>query len=65
MRHLLELKKIRKSYNTNTKENIVLNDVSLKIKYNSINTVFGNSGVGKTTLLQIIGLILLVLMISV
>ena len=38
----------------NSEEKAVLNGINLKIRDNDIVTVYGNSGVGKTTLLNIV-----------
>ena len=51
---LLRLENIKKTYKNNFEEKAVLNGVSLKIRYSDIVTVYGNSGVGKTTLLNIV-----------
>ena len=51
---LLRLENIKKTYKNNFEEKAVLNGVSLKIRDNDIVTVYGNSGVGKTTLLNIV-----------
>lgn len=39
------------------KNNIILNNVNLKIESNKITTIYGKSGSGKSTLLNIIGLL--------
>lgn len=39
------------------KNNIILNNVNLKIESNKITTIYGRSGSGKSTLLNIIGLL--------
>ena len=51
---LLRLENIEKSYKNNFEEKAVLNGINLKIRDNDIVTVYGNSGVGKTTLLNIV-----------
>jgi len=51
----LFINNISKSFNNNNKEVHVLNNISLKIEKGEIVTIFGHSGVGKTTLLNIIG----------
>ena len=55
---MLVLKNINKSYTTNNETNLVLNNINLNIYENTITTVYGHSGVGKSTLLSIIGGIL-------
>lgn len=54
---MLELKNISKFYSNDRIVNKVLEDISMIFKESSINTIVGNSGVGKTTLLNILGLI--------
>ena len=51
---LLKLKNIEKSYKNSFEEINVLNKISLNLKDNDIVTVYGNSGVGKSTLLNIV-----------
>ena len=51
---LLKLKNIEKSYINSFEEISVLNGISLNIRDNDIVTIYGNSGVGKSTLLNII-----------
>ncbi|MBI71986.1 MAG: lipoprotein-releasing system ATP-binding protein LolD [Candidatus Marinimicrobia bacterium] len=51
---LLRLENIEKSYKNNFEEKNVLNGISLKIRDNDIVTIYGNSGVGKSTLLNIV-----------
>tara|TARA_Y100000768_G_C23888839_1_gene639054 strand:- start:178 stop:840 length:663 start_codon:yes stop_codon:yes gene_type:complete len=51
---LLRLENIEKSYKNNFEEKNVLNGISLKIRDNDIVAVYGNSGVGKSTLLNIV-----------
>ena len=55
---MLELQNIKKYYKNNTNSTVVLEDVSLKIKKSEIVTIYGNSGVGKSTLLSIVSGIL-------
>jgi len=54
---MLKLKKIYKSYIVDDVANDVLSNIDVSFKENTINTIYGNSGIGKTTLLNIIGLI--------
>ena len=54
---MLNLKQIFKSYSNGNVENEVLSNISLDFLKGTINTVFGISGVGKTTLLNIAGLL--------
>lgn len=49
---LIELQSISKSY----KEKVVLNDLSLTVKFGDFISIVGKSGVGKSTLLNIIAL---------
>ena len=51
---MIEIKNIKKGYSNNTDSISVLKDISLEIKKGQIVTVYGNSGVGKSTLLSII-----------
>ena len=51
----LLVENISKSFTSSNKEVQVLNNISLNIKKGQIITIFGHSGVGKTTLLNIIG----------
>ena len=51
----LLVKNISKSFKSSNKEVQVLDDISLNIKKGQIITIFGHSGVGKTTLLNIVG----------
>ena len=50
---MLELKNISKSYG----DQLILNDVSFKVKEKELISILGPSGSGKSTLLQIIGLL--------
>lgn len=53
----LELIKINKSFSHQKRQNIVLNDASLKIPYGSIFGMVGESGAGKSTLLRCMNLL--------
>ena len=53
---MIKLENISKSYNSNF-ELEVLKDVNLFCEHSKIFTIYGNSGTGKTTLLNILGLI--------
>lgn len=52
MRDIIELKAISKSYDKN-----IINNLSIKIKENEMVAIVGQSGKGKSTLLNIIGLL--------
>ena len=51
---MIEIKNIKKYYRNNEDSICVLEDVSLEVKKSEIITIYGNSGVGKTTLLSIL-----------
>ena len=55
---MLKLENIYKSYCVNNEANIVLKNINLIVGNNTITTIYGHSGVGKSTLLGIIGGIL-------
>ena len=55
---MLKLENIYKSYCTNNETNLVLKNINLRVRSNTITTIYGHSGVGKSTLLGIIGGIL-------
>ena len=53
---MIRLENISKTYTTNINQH-VLDEINIEFHGPSINTIYGNSGTGKTTLLNIIGLI--------
>ena len=55
---MLKLENIYKSYFDNDQANVVLKNINLIVESNTITTIYGHSGVGKSTLLSIIGGIL-------
>ena len=52
---MLELKNISKIYKTGDFEQVALDDVSIAFRENEFVSILGQSGGGKTTLLNIIG----------
>ena len=54
---MLELKNIKKVYNTSNFKQVAINNISLKFSDNEFVSVLGKSGSGKTSLLNIIGLL--------
>lgn len=52
---MLELKGIKKSYNTNDFNQVALENINLTFRKNEFVSILGPSGSGKTTLLNIIG----------
>lgn len=54
---VLECKNIYKKFRKRKKNLIVLNDISYKFEKNKVYAIVGRSGAGKTTLINIIGLI--------
>ena len=54
---MLELKNIYHYYSSYGTKNDVLSSINVIFQKGSINTIFGNSGTGKSTLLNIAGLI--------
>lgn len=53
----IKLNKISKSYIKNKKKIEILKDISYEFEYGKIYCIYGKSGVGKTTLIEIIGAI--------
>ena len=53
----INLKHIKKSFTVDSKKIDVLNDINLEIPENKITVLLGKSGCGKTTLLNILGLL--------
>ncbi len=54
---MIELRKIEKFYKTGFQRSYVLRDIDLKIEAGEFVTIMGPSGVGKSTLLNIVGLL--------
>lgn len=54
---MIQLKNITKDYLDGTQKHVVLQDINLRIERNDLITIQGKSGGGKSTLLQIIGLL--------
>ena len=52
---MLDFRNISKKYTNNNIENSVLSNANIKISNSEINLITGNSGVGKSTLLNIMG----------
>ncbi|MAZ61446.1 MAG: lipoprotein-releasing system ATP-binding protein LolD [Candidatus Marinimicrobia bacterium] len=52
---MLDFSNITKKYTNNNIENLVLSNASIRISNSEINLITGNSGVGKSTLLNIMG----------
>ena len=55
---MLNFKNISKTYHRGDNSNIVLKNVDFSVKNGEISLIIGNSGVGKSTLLNIIGCLL-------
>lgn len=55
---MLKIENITKSYKKKNEEIIILNNVNYEFKRGNIYCIIGKSGVGKTTLIQILGLLL-------
>lgn len=53
----MELVKLTKSYSLNDEKITILNKTSIKFEKNKFYVIFGHSGVGKSTLLNILGLL--------
>ena len=51
---MISIKNIKKYYTNNDDSTVVLEDISLEVEKTEIVTIYGNSGVGKSTLLSII-----------
>lgn len=56
--YVLELNHITKSYPDGERKNVVLNDISLKVKRGDFIAIIGPSGSGKSTFLTIAGMLL-------
>ena len=54
---LIKIKNLSKAYKYNNLNYLVLNNVQLEVKESEIISIIGPSGVGKTTLLNLIGLL--------
>jgi len=52
---MIEVKNIFKQINTETENIKILDNISFSIKSNEISLIYGHSGVGKSTLLSIVG----------
>ena len=52
---MLNFENITKSYSNGNNKNIILDSVDISVKHNSISLIKGMSGVGKSTLLNIMG----------
>ena len=57
MTSIIKLQNISKSFFSNNKEDLIIDNISLDINRNELISLVGPSGSGKTTLLQIIGLL--------
>ncbi|MBM7613864.1 ABC transporter ATP-binding protein [Alkaliphilus hydrothermalis] len=53
--NIIELKKITKKYESNTKSQVILEDLSFSFELGLTTTILGSSGCGKTTLLNLLG----------
>ena len=51
---MISIKNIKKYYTNNDDSTVVLEDISLEVEKTEIVTIYGNSGVGKSTLFSII-----------
>lgn len=52
---MIQIEKLRKTYNANDRDAAILKDVSLSIPKGEVVSIVGTSGSGKTTLLNVIG----------
>lgn len=55
MENVISVKNLKKSYMLGTKENIILEDINFDIKEGEFVSIMGPSGVGKSTLLYLLG----------
>ena len=52
---MLKFENLSKSYSNGNNKNIILDSVDISVKHKSISLIKGMSGVGKSTLLNIMG----------
>lgn len=55
MENIISVKNLKKSYMIGTQENIILHDINFEIKSGEFVSIMGPSGVGKSTLLYLLG----------